>query len=271
MWVARDIVRPVATRKVDLARARTLFTDGYGRVREWLTGLPGAAWELPSVLPGWSVGDLAAHLALVADSVAALQPADPGTRPLSIARYVAEYAGAAAQVDELTRGMGGSDPAVVWDRMDQRFTAAQARLDELGTSDPVVAARRGPIRLGDFLATRVVEVVVHADDLARSLPERPAPDPGRQGERLAVRVLLDVLAERAPGRSVEVRVPPHAAVQCIPGPRHTRGTPPAVIELTPTTWLRLASGRTTWDDAVSGGHVQVSGQRADLAPYLSLL
>lgn len=86
--------------------------------------------------------------------------------------------------------------------------------------------------------------------------------------RVAVRYLLAVLAENVPGRAVEVRVPPVAAVQCVPGPRHTRGTPPNVIETDPVTWVRLATGRLAWAEAVSAGAVRASGPRADLAPYL---
>lgn len=88
--------------------------------------------------------------------------------------------------------------------------------------------------------------------------------------RLLTRHFLAVLAERAPGRSVEVRVPPYAAVQVVPGVRHTRGTPPAVIETDPATWLDLATGVVTWAEAVSQGRVHASGERADLAPYLPL-
>lgn len=86
--------------------------------------------------------------------------------------------------------------------------------------------------------------------------------------RAAVRYLLLVLADTAPGRAVEVRVPPVAAVQCIEGPRHTRGTPPNVVETDPVTWIRLATGRLAWADAVASGAVQASGPRADLAAYL---
>jgi hypothetical protein len=86
--------------------------------------------------------------------------------------------------------------------------------------------------------------------------------------RVAVRYLLAVLAEAVPGRAVEVRVPPVAAVQCVPGPRHTRGTPPNVIETDPVTWVRLATGRLSWADAVAAGSVHASGPRADLTPYL---
>lgn len=88
--------------------------------------------------------------------------------------------------------------------------------------------------------------------------------------RLLTRHFLAVLVERAPGRSVEVRVPPYAAVQAVPGVRHTRGTPPAVVETDATTWLDLATGTLTWPEAVAQGRVVASGERADLAPYLPL-
>lgn len=81
---------------------------------------------------------------------------------------------------------------------------------------------------------------------------------------------LAVLEERAPGHSVEVRVPPYAAVQVIPGVRHTRGTPPAVVEMDAPTWVALASGALSWADAESSGRVRASGERADLSPYLPL-
>jgi hypothetical protein len=80
-----------------------------------------------------------------------------------------------------------------------------------------------------------------------------------------------VLRERAPGRSVEVRVPPYGAVQCIPGPAHTRGTPPNVVEMDPATFLLLAAGRLEFTAAVADGLVSASGGRADLAPYLPLV
>ena len=86
--------------------------------------------------------------------------------------------------------------------------------------------------------------------------------------RVAVRYLLGLLAAAVPGKAVEVRVPPFAAVQCVPGPRHTRGTPPNVVETDPVTWIRLATGRLGWAEAVASGAVQASGPRADLAPYL---
>ena len=88
--------------------------------------------------------------------------------------------------------------------------------------------------------------------------------------RALVKHYLAVLAERAPGRSVEVRVPPYAAAQVLAGVRHTRGTPPGVVETDAETWLDLATGRTTWHDAVAAGAVIASGERTDLSSYLPL-
>ncbi|MFP5346797.1 MAG: sterol carrier family protein [Actinomycetes bacterium] len=86
----------------------------------------------------------------------------------------------------------------------------------------------------------------------------------------AVRFSLETLAAGAPGSSVEVRVPPFGAVQCGSGPRHTRGTPPNVVETDADTWLALATGRTRWADAVRQGRVHASGERADLSAWLPL-
>jgi hypothetical protein len=97
------------------------------------------------------------------------------------------------------------------------------------------------------------------------------PQPDRPDLAKAVRLSLRTLAADVPGRSVEVRVPPFAAVQCVEGPRHTRGTPPNVIETDPKTWLELATGRLQWTDAVESGRVAASGTRADLSHWLPIL
>jgi hypothetical protein len=88
--------------------------------------------------------------------------------------------------------------------------------------------------------------------------------------RTAVRFSLEELAARAPGHAVEVRVPPAGAVQAVAGPRHTRGTPPNVIETDPATWLGLATGRLSWAEALATGRVRASGARADLSDLLPL-
>jgi hypothetical protein len=98
-----------------------------------------------------------------------------------------------------------------------------------------------------------------------------ADQPDRPILAKAVRLSLRVLPVLAPGRSVEVRVPPFAAVQCVPGPRHTRGTPPNVIEMNARTWLELATGLVSWADAMAEGRVSASGSRADIAWLLPVV
>ena len=108
-------------------------------------------------------------------------------------------------------------------------------------------------------------------DLTHCLGEYEAGrTPERITEKAAVKVMLELLAERAPGHSVEVRVPPYAAVQVVEGVRHRRGTPPALVECDARTWLLLASGRLTWSDAIASGALRASGERSDLTPHLPL-
>ncbi|MEO8814183.1 MAG: sterol carrier family protein [Mycobacterium sp.] len=98
------------------------------------------------------------------------------------------------------------------------------------------------------------------------------PTPGRAELAAAVRLTVRTLAAVAPGASVEVRVPPFVAVQCIAGPRHTRGTPPNVVEADPRTWLLLAAGLLTMADATATGALRLSGSRAgDIAGRLPLV
>ena len=87
----------------------------------------------------------------------------------------------------------------------------------------------------------------------------------------AVRYTLEELAARAPGHTVEVRVPPFGVTQCLSGPRHTRGTPPNVVEMDAWTWLALVTGQISWTDARAAGRVSASGERADLSEWLPLL
>ena len=102
--------------------------------------------------------------------------------------------------------------------------------------------------------------------LARAIAAVDEPD--RRALKLACRATAQRLAAQVPGRTVELRVPPFAAVQCVAGPRHTRGTPPNVVEAQPLAWLRLVVGALTWADAVRDGRVRASGERSDLSAHL---
>lgn len=94
------------------------------------------------------------------------------------------------------------------------------------------------------------------------LRDESHPAPGRDAVATAVRLTARTLADAAPGASVEVRIPPFAAVQCIAGPRHTRGTPPNVVETDARTWLLLATGLLGLDEAQAAGALTLSGSRA---------
>ena len=148
--------------------------------------------------------------------------------------------------------------------VDAREKAAQrlrAALDDqrAALGEPPWTGPTDPAALGRACALAVVAAL------------RAGVQPLREALRCATRYLLDLLAAAAPGRAVEVRVPPYAAVQCVGGPRHTRGTPANVVEMDPVTWVRLAAGLVSWGEAVSDGLVHASGVRADLTEYLPVL
>ena len=109
-----------------------------------------------------------------------------------------------------------------------------------------------------------------AVDPVRAWLAGEAEQPPRAVLGAAVKTTARWLAQQVPGRSVELRVPPHVAVQLVPGPRHTRGTPPNVVETDAATWLRLATGELAWEQAVAEGRVSASGNRADLSEHLPL-
>jgi hypothetical protein len=123
-----------------------------------------------------------------------------------------------------------------------------------------VPARLRPLSAADL------EVVLDRIDQAASTGSAAQPD----DLRAAVKHYLAVLIDRHPGKSVEVRVPPFAAVQAVAGARHTRGTPPAVVETDAATWLALARGALSFHDAVFAGRVRASGERSDLTALLPL-
>ncbi len=129
-----------------------------------------------------------------------------------------------------------------------------------------------PRRTADPAKTRAAVLAVgqwlRADEHAAA----DVPTPERAEIAEAVRLTARMLAALAPGASVEVRVPPFVAVQCIDGPRHTRGTPPNVVETDPRTWLRLVTGLVTAAEATADGTLRASGSRAgELASWLPLV
>jgi uncharacterized protein (TIGR03083 family) len=189
----------------------------------------------------------------------------PDRAEATVADYLLCLTDAAPGIDERTRELAaGKTP-------EQLRIQVQMAVSSLGdvvastAPERVIPTRLAPMRFDDFLATRCVEGVVHGLDLS------PAVEPDAGALRIATRALLAALVAKAPGHTVEVRVPPIAAVQCVEGPRHTRGTPPNVVELDPVTWVRLAAGRLPWVEAVSDGRIRASGERSNISPLLPIL
>lgn len=153
------------------------------------------------------------------------------------------------------------------EQLRQRLAAAVAEASGvLAAATPAaVVGPGGPVQRTVYLDVRLISAVA----VGRDLPEPLVPE--RAVLRRCVRLLARALADLAPGRSVELRVPPHVAVQCVQGPRHTRGTPPNVVEIEPVGFLELATGRRDWISAVKSGVVRASGERADLRPWLPML
>ncbi|MEY9215051.1 hypothetical protein NI17_016795 [Thermobifida halotolerans] len=151
--------------------------------------------------------------------------------------------------------------------MADRPTAAQRRHTALRSAlDEQLSALGEPPYTGPDLPPAVLEACARALLRAR----RGGREPHRPALKAVVRATLAELAARHPGQALEVRVPPYGAVQCLEGPRHTRGTPPGVVETDPLTWTALAVGDLTWTEAVDSRRVSASGVRADLAPMLPL-
>jgi uncharacterized protein (TIGR03083 family) len=242
-------------------------------IQAWLEQLPDASFTAPSVLPGWEVRTLIGHLVQSLRGFVRVNGAAAATAsPLTPSEYVSRYTSSAAVIDAGTRETTGDlSPSQLRAAFGDALIAARASTPVAG----VLAGPRGPIAATDWLRTRILELVVHGDDLSRSMPDLAPVGVTRAAQADSVRLLCAMLRERYPGRTVEVRVSPVAAVQIggadAAGPRHTRGTPPNVVETDPVTFVRLAAGRTNWAAAIAARTVTASGNRADLSGQLPLL
>jgi uncharacterized protein (TIGR03083 family) len=267
--VAFSVVAKARTRPAEALLAQSQTVLG------WLRQLSSDDFTAPSVLPGWDVRTLTGHLVLVHEGLARLVDSPTRQPPVPLAEWVRRYRRDVDQIQaSTTRATGDTPGPRLVDALASAIEVLETRLLGEDPRPQAIDSPRGVTTLADFLATRVVELVVHADDLSRSLPAYPAVTLQRAALSLCSRTLAAVLAGQHPGRSIEVRIPPYAAVQCgigDPGPTHTRGTPPNVVETDPLTFLRLATGRISWPDAVGTGRVAASGLRADLSGALPLL
>jgi len=256
--------------RLDLAIVRDAMSRQHALVDAVVAQLPVEALDRPTRLEGWRVAELVAHVGLDIAAVPRYLGAAPAARAqMDVADYTLACVFGAAVVDERARSMTEeARPAELRALVHERRLDADRAVESAPPSF-VVPTRLGPIGLADYLATRCVESTVHALDLAVAIGAEPSLD--KDAVAVTVKVLAAALVRRAPGRSVELRVPPYAAVQCVDGPRHTRGTPPNVVETDALTWIELAAGRRDWSASVADGKVSASGERADLTAYLPVL
>ncbi|MFJ9772793.1 sterol carrier family protein [Kitasatospora sp. NPDC101157] len=268
---------PPKSRTYQPQKVRAALVAQGESLRAVVHGLGADQLERPTRLGTWRVRELLAHLsmALGHPAVAVDAPAPDGP-VLSLAGYAELSRTMAVAVDSAVTehaatGFAGP-PAEVAAAFDRSLDAVRAVLDRPAGAEreptAVVVGRR--MLLTDYLVTRLVEAVVHADDLADALGLDAFPH-DRQALAAVTRMLADAFADRVPGGAVELRIPPYAVVQAVPGPRHTRGTPPNVVETDPLTWIRLATGRVPWAAAVADHAVAASGERSDLGEYLPVL
>ncbi|MEV0850386.1 sterol carrier family protein [Streptomyces sp. NPDC049954] len=258
-------------RSYDAHKTRAAVLAQFGHVRTAVRALTAEQLDGPSGLGEWTVSELVAHLGMVLDSLnQRLAEAPPVAKTLPLLDWPFATAGQAGNIDADVRRLAAAHPEPA--ALDGLLAGIDERARTLlpaALPGRLVGTRVGAMVLGDFLVTRCVELVVHSDDLSRATGLDVTLD--RQALAACTRLLADALAVKAQGASTEVRVPPYAVVQCVEGPRHTRGTPPNVVETDPRTWLRLATGRTAWDEERRAARISASGERADLSALLPLM
>ena len=210
-------------------------------LRAWLDELPDDLSDAPSSLPGWSVADLVAHLGRSLDALKACEPQPADTEPITLGEYLGGDAPTADRMSTVTKELARTIAGDPLGALDELAEKAFARLDELSSAgeDAVVLARRGPILLRDFAMTRLIELVVHAYDLARELPLPVPVDP--TARTLVAEALLDVLRRRS-GADVVIG--------------------------DETAWVKLASGRLDWAEGVARTALR-PGSLSDGTPDLS--
>jgi uncharacterized protein (TIGR03083 family) len=251
------------TRRPAPAKVRQAVVSQWHAHVDYAARLTPEQLAAPSKLTGWDVRTLVGHVAFTVHTVLVRAGEPVAGAQAEVYDWMTATPTASAAVDAGTRQL--VDEGVV---LADEVAAAEKIMAQYGDED-LIAMRFGPMRFDDFLVSRIVEATVHGDDLERSTGVEFPHD--REALAITVRQLADAMATKVPGNSVELRVPPFAAVQCVPGPRHTRGTPPNVVEMAPRTWIRLAAGRITWAEATADALVSASGQRADLMEYLPLM
>ncbi|MER7838541.1 sterol carrier family protein [Streptomyces sp. NPDC096040] len=257
------------TRTYDPGKVRTAVFAQFTNVRDAVRTLTPEQLALPTRLGEWTVRELVAHIGMAVTAVQrGLDEPEPATADAALLDWPFRTGVNSSAISDFTRRLAGGHPD-----LDAYLADADDGLHALLAAHPgtrPLATSAGAMSLDDYLVTRTVELVVHTDDLNAAVPGLEVPY-DRQALAACTRLLADALAVKAPGGSTEVRVPPYAVVQCVEGPRHTRGTPPNVVETDPLTWARLATGRLEWKEAVADAKVSASGERADIGALLPLM
>ncbi|MGW4380526.1 sterol carrier family protein [Kitasatospora sp. NPDC004531] len=266
----------VKPRTYDPVKVRAALTGQLDAIAAAVRSLDDDQLALPTRLGEWRVRELVAHLGMVASWVPLhLHDPLPPKPPITPLYWASQTRTAAAAINstavELVAEQFAGDAAQVSGELDRQIGELWRVLDSADGQQPgrVLLMRFGPMLLADFLVTRLVETVVHADDLADALGLAAFPH-DRFALASTARLLADAFAVQVPGGAVELRIPPVAVVQAVEGPRHTRGTPPNVVETDPLTWIRLATGRLAWPAALDAT-LSASGERSDLSGYLPVL
>ncbi|MFF4832246.1 sterol carrier family protein [Streptomyces sp. NPDC001315] len=257
------------TRTYDPAKTRTAVLAQFGNVREAVRTLTPEQLVLPTRLGEWTVRELVAHIGMALMAVGRfLDKPEPVKQDATVLDWPFATSANSGGIDAMAHLLAERNPD-----LDMFLADIERRVTEHLDAHPgtrLLATNVGAMPLADYVVTRTVELIVHTDDLNAAVPGLDIPY-DRQALAACTRLLADALAVRAPGGSTEVRIPPYAVVQCVEGPRHTRGTPPSVVETDPLTWIRLATGRAEWKDAVDEARVSASGERADLGGLLPLM
>jgi uncharacterized protein (TIGR03083 family) len=253
---------------------RAAVLEGWQAIAALVDSVPDDEFARPTRLGDWTVAHLVAHIARNPSHIARMLQSEgdtAGPAPRSLIGPGDYYDSTSPEPAIAARGVAaaaGKSAAALKVETRAATDAAVALLAGLPDERMLHAGSRA-ITLADYLPSRCVESSVHALDLGAATGRDP--QLSRRAMGVACRLLASMLAARVPGRSVELRIPPVAAVQLVEGPRHTRGTPPNVVELDPATWLEVATGRLSWTEAVAHGRIAASGERADLSPLLPVI
>ena len=263
-------------KRFELDAVRRALLDQGHLIEQQLASRPDEVFAQPTRLGDWTVDVLVAHLALTLGSLAEwIGAPEPAGTQRSLSSYYEAARKSAGFVDSISRAAAaGKGPQALRAAYREALEGVSAALAGVHEGQ-LVTTRSGAMAATDLVVTRCIEVVVHGLDLqaATGVPALATDAVRPAALTVVVKAFGAILMGRAPGHSVEVRIPGPAgtAFQCGEGPQHTRGTPPNVVETDPVTFIELGAGRLDWATAIGTGAVRASGGRADLSALLPLV